>query len=133
VAVLGDETTPPARQPGIRAAFEQPDGREALRLAVAGIAEIEARVAPLIPVYHAVAQAPAGAVFRRSEELRRDGMAELAQALAAKAPLQPGMTLPRASDSAFRANRTRGLPGVRRRCRVEPRPMGRVDERAART
>jgi AcrR family transcriptional regulator len=57
-AVLGDEPTPPAQQPWILAAMEQPDGREGLRRAVAGIAEIEARVAPLIPVYHAVAPEP---------------------------------------------------------------------------
>src|ERR1700760_2871743 len=44
-AVLGDEPTVPAQQPGILAAMNEPDGREALRLAVAGIAEIEARVA----------------------------------------------------------------------------------------
>jgi AcrR family transcriptional regulator len=100
-AVLGDEPTPPAQQPWILAAMEQPDGREALPLAVAGIAEIEARVAPLIPVYHAVAQSPAGAVFRRSEMLRREGMAELAAALAVKTALQPAMTLPRASDLLF--------------------------------
>jgi AcrR family transcriptional regulator len=100
-AVLGDEPTIPAQQPWILAAMQQPDGREALRLAVAGIAEIEARVAPLIPVYHAVAPSPAGAVFRRSEELRREGMAELAAALAAKTPLQTAMTLPRASDLLF--------------------------------
>ena len=100
-AVLGDEPTIPAQQPWILVAMEQPDGREALCLAVAGIAEIEARVAPLIPVYHAVTQSPAGAVFRRSEVLRREGMAELAAALAAKTPLQTAMTLPRASDLLF--------------------------------
>jgi AcrR family transcriptional regulator len=100
-AVLGDDPTIPAQQPGILAAMDQPDGREALRLAIAGIAEIEARVAPLIPVYHAVASSPAGAVFRRSEELRREGMAELAAALAAKTSLQTAMTLARASDLLF--------------------------------
>jgi AcrR family transcriptional regulator len=100
-AVLGDEPTPPAQQPWILAAMQEPDGRRALRLAVAGIAEIQARVAPLIPVYHAVAQSPAGAVFQHSEELRRDGMDELASALAAKNRLQPEMTLRRASDLLF--------------------------------
>jgi hypothetical protein len=80
---------------------EQPDGRGRLRVAIAGIAEIQARVAPLIPVYRAVAQSPAGAGFRRSEELRREGMAELAAALAAKTSLQTAMTLPRASDLLF--------------------------------
>jgi AcrR family transcriptional regulator len=100
-AVLGDEPTPPPQQPWILAAMREPDGRKALRLAVAGIAEIEARVAPLIPVYHAVAQSPAAAVFQRSEQLRRDGMAELASALAAKTRLQPEMTVRRASDLLF--------------------------------
>jgi AcrR family transcriptional regulator len=100
-AVLGDEPTTTAQRPWILAAMDQPDGREALRLAVAGIAEIEMRVAPLIPVYHAVATSPAGAVFRRSEELRREGMAELAAALAAKTPLQTAITLRRASDLLF--------------------------------
>jgi AcrR family transcriptional regulator len=99
--VLGPNPTPPGQQPSIRSAREHADGRAALRHAITGIAEIEARVAPLIPSYHAVAHAPAGAVFRRSEELRRDGMAELAADLATKTPLRADMTLARAADLLF--------------------------------
>lgn len=81
--------------------MREPDGRRALGLAVAGIAGIEARVAPLVPVYHAVAQEPAGAVFQRSKDLRRDGMNGFGEALAAKTPLRRGMTRQRAADLLF--------------------------------
>src|SRR5262245_17124155 len=55
----------------------------------------------MIPVFHSVTQDPAGAVYRRSEELRRQGMTELIGALADKTPLTPGMTRDRAVDLIF--------------------------------
>jgi AcrR family transcriptional regulator len=100
-AVLGDDPTPPKRQAWSVAAMQEADGRRALRMIVEGIASIEARVAPLIPVYHAVAQDPAGAVFRRSEELRREGMSHVTDALAAKTPLRPSVTPQRAAELLF--------------------------------
>jgi hypothetical protein len=68
---------------------------------LAGIAGIEARLAPLIPAYHAVTQDPAGAVFRHSEELRREGMNGFVETLATKTPLRRGMTRQRAADLLF--------------------------------
>ncbi len=55
----------------------------------------------MVPVAHAVAADPAGAVFERSEQLRREGYAVLVKELAEKAALAPGMTRSRATDLLF--------------------------------
>ena len=99
--VRGDDPKPPPRQDWNIAAMTEPDARDALPKLIAGIAGVEARVAPMIPVYHSVAQDPAGAVYQRSEELRRQGMTELVDALAAKTPLAPGLARDRAADLLF--------------------------------
>ena len=99
--ILGDDPTPPPLQAWNLAAMREPDARDAIPRLVAGIADVEARVAPMIPVYHSVAQEPAGRVYQRSEELRRQGMRELVDALAAKTPLAPAMTPDRAADLIF--------------------------------
>ena len=99
--VFGDDPKPPPRQDWNIAAMTEPDARDALPKLIAGIAGIEARVAPMIPVYHSVAQDPAGAVYQRSEELRRQDMTELVDALAAKTPLVPGLARDRAADLLF--------------------------------
>ncbi len=49
-----------------------------------GSAAILSRVAPMLPVYHAAAADAAGAVFRRGEDLRRQGMRELATLILGK-------------------------------------------------
>ncbi len=99
--VMGDDPTPPPMQPWHLAAMAEADGRRALELFVAGLVTIEARVAPMLPVFHAVSADPAGAVYRHGEELRRSGFVELVDALATKTPLRKGMTRRRAVDLLF--------------------------------
>jgi AcrR family transcriptional regulator len=99
--VLGDDPTPPPLQDWNLAAMREPDARDVISRMVAGLASIEARVARMIPVYHSVAQEPAGQVYRRSEELRREGMREVVDALAGKTPLVPALTRDRAADLIF--------------------------------
>lgn len=48
-----------------------------MALIVAGIVGMDARVAPMIPVFHAVATVPAGAVYARAHVLRVDGIRNL--------------------------------------------------------
>jgi len=100
-AVLGDDPTPPPFQQWHVDALAAPDGRRALELLIAGLVTIEARVAPLLPVFHAVSADPAGAVFRHGEALRRTGFEEIVTALAKKTPLRRGMTRRRAADLLF--------------------------------
>jgi AcrR family transcriptional regulator len=99
--VLGDDPTPPSLQDWHVAAMSEPDARRALPRIVAGIATIEARVAPMIPVFNAVAQDPAGAVYQQASALRHEGMTELIDALAKKTPLARGMTRRRATDLVY--------------------------------
>jgi AcrR family transcriptional regulator len=99
--VLGDDPTPPPQQAWYLAATEEPDARRCLGLIVAGIVVIEARVAPMLPVFHAVSADPAGEIFRHGEALRRQGMEDLVEVLVAKAPLRKGMTKPRAVDLLY--------------------------------
>jgi AcrR family transcriptional regulator len=99
--VLGDEELPPQLQPWYIDAAAEPDARRALRLFVAGLVTIEARNAPMLPVYHAVAADPAGEVYRRSAELRRAGFEEMVDLLRKKAPLRPGLSRRRATDIYF--------------------------------
>ena len=95
-AVLGDEGKPPPMQDWNVTALAGSDARDAIPAIVAGIATIHARVAPMLPVFDAISPEPAGAIHRRSEDLRRSDMAKLASALARKTPLRKGMTRRRA-------------------------------------
>jgi len=52
-------------------------------------------------VFSAVAQDPAGAIYQRSEELRRADMGRLADRLATKTPLGKGVTRRRAAELLF--------------------------------
>jgi AcrR family transcriptional regulator len=99
--VLGDDPVPPAQQAWHVAAMAEPDGRRALAQIIKGVRAIEARVAPMIPVFQAVSADAAGKVFRRGEELRRNGFEQLIDALAAKTPLRPGLTRAKACDLLF--------------------------------
>jgi AcrR family transcriptional regulator len=100
-AVLGDEGTPPPMQDWNVTALAGSDPRDAIPAIVAGIATIHARVAPMLPVFDAISPEPAGAIHRRSEDLRRSDMTKLASALARKTPLRKGMTRRRAADLIF--------------------------------
>lgn len=99
--VLGDEGLPPQLQPWYLAALAEPDVARAVASVVAGTGEIFARVAPMVPVFHAVAGEPAGDVWRRGEEMRAAGYADLLRALTAKAKLRRGLTLADARDLLF--------------------------------
>lgn len=96
--VLGEDGLPPERQPWYAQAIAAPAIDDAVTTLVAGVAGILARVAPMLPVFESVSADPAGAVFRRGEELRRDGFSELITLLARTAPLQPGMSHTHAVD-----------------------------------
>lgn len=96
--VLGDEGVPPQSQPWYRAALEEPDLRVGVAKLAAGIASLNVRVAPTLPIFATLAQEPGGEIYRRSRTLRREGMEELITALKAKAPLRSGMTATRAAD-----------------------------------
>jgi AcrR family transcriptional regulator len=99
--VLGEENQPPQRQGWHIAALQEADAARALGRLVAGIATIDARMAPLIPVYHAVSTDPAGEIYQRSEQLRRDDMAKLVDTLTKKTPLRQGVTRRQAADLIF--------------------------------
>ncbi|MGQ0482435.1 MAG: hypothetical protein ACT4O0_15605 [Pseudonocardia sp.] len=55
----------------------------------------------MLPVFESVSADPAGAVYRRGEELRRDGFSELITLLARTAPLRPGISHVHAVDLLF--------------------------------
>jgi len=99
--VLGDEGLPPPMQPWHRAAMAEVDPEKAVRLIVGGVATICARVAPMVPVFHAVAAEPAGQVWAHAEALRDAGMRDLAEALRAKRAFRKGVSLDRATDLLF--------------------------------
>lgn len=99
--VLGDMPVPPSRQGWYLAAMRAGAAPEALPHLLTGIATINVLVAPMIPVFHAVAQDPAGQTYTSAEKLRRTGMLELSSALVAKSPLVSGTTMARAADLLF--------------------------------
>ena len=87
------------RQPWFVAALAEPDPVRATRLLVEGTATILARVAPMLPVFHAVVADPAGEVYRNAEALRRPAMYDVArEILLAKAPTRLGVDVRHAGD-----------------------------------
>ena len=99
--VLGDDPTPPPLQAWYLAAAAEPDARRSLEMLVAGVVSIEARVAPMVPVFHAVSADPAGEVYSRAQQLRRKGFEDIVDMLTKKAPLRKGMNRRRACDLLF--------------------------------
>ncbi len=99
--VLGDDATPPPQQAWYQAATAEPDLTRAIGMIVEGVAMILSRVAPMLPVFHAVAADPAGAVWQRAEKLRRDGYDNLITILKSKSPLRPGLSHTHATDLLF--------------------------------
>ena len=97
--VLGRPRVAPTDQPWYRAAAAEPDPLRATRLVVEGLATILARVAPMLPVFHAVVADPAGNVYRKAEALRRPAMYDLArEVLLAKGQPRPGVDAAYAGD-----------------------------------
>ena len=99
--VLGDDALPPPEQPWYRRASQRTDAADAVADIVAGVATILARVAPMVPAFHAVAGDPAGDVWRHGEALRLQGMSELVDMLTTKTKLRPGLSRRRAADELF--------------------------------
>ena len=96
--VLGRDATLPVQQPWYLSARAQTDPRRAVELIVTGVATILSRVAPMLPVFHAVAADEAGAVYRHGEQLRRIGMSDLAAFFADQGWLRTEVDRARASD-----------------------------------
>jgi AcrR family transcriptional regulator len=99
--VLGDDPTPPPLQAWYLDAVSEPNARRSLEMIIEGVVSIEARVAPMLPVFHAVSADPAGEVYSRSQQLRREGFEDIIEMLTKKAPLRRGLTRRRATDLLF--------------------------------
>lgn len=97
-AVLGDDPRPPTQQSWFIQAAAEPDPQRAISLAVEATSAILARVAPMLPVFHAVAADAAGAVFRRGEDHRRRGMRDLAELIMGKAGTSGSTSVGEAAD-----------------------------------
>ena len=98
--VLGrGDPVAPNTQPWYSAAVAEADPARAVHLMVDGVSTILARVAPMMPVFHAVVAEPAGEVYRNSEALRRPAMYELAtDVLLPKGTPRAGLKPERAGD-----------------------------------
>jgi AcrR family transcriptional regulator len=89
----------PMNQPWYRAAAAEADPVRATRVLVEGIGTILARVAPMLPVFQAVAADPAGEVYRNAEALRRPAMYDVArEVLLPKGDLRDGVDVGYAGD-----------------------------------
>jgi len=99
--VLGRDELPPPRQPWHAKMTAAPEVPDAIHHMVTGVEVILARVAPLLPAFQAVSEDPAGAVWRRGEQLRLDGYRDLVAELSAKAPLRRGLRRSQATDLLF--------------------------------
>jgi len=89
--------------PWVRAALAAGSAAEQLRIQVAGTGRVLARVAPLLEAVRLAAPSDddAARVWRADLDRRRRVHLALVSALAAKAPLRPGMTVERAADVAL--------------------------------
>jgi AcrR family transcriptional regulator len=96
--VLGEDGLPPEAQPWYVAALRESDAVQALAAVVAGVARINARIAPTLPIFATLAREPQGDIYRTSQRLRREGMERLVAALMAKSPLRAGATPAEAAD-----------------------------------
>lgn len=100
-SVLGDDPLPPEQQDWFLQAMHAPTGPAALPSILSGCVGINSKVAPMLPVYAAVAGDSAGETYRRATILRRVGMMRLVDALAGKTPLAVGVSADRAADLLF--------------------------------
>jgi AcrR family transcriptional regulator len=89
----------PMQQPWYIAALAESDPIRTTQVLVEGLATILGRVAPMLPVFHAVVADPAGEVYRQAEALRRPAMYDVArEVLLAKGPARPGVDAAYAGD-----------------------------------
>jgi AcrR family transcriptional regulator len=99
--VLGDDGRQPNQQSWFADATAQPKVDRTVSLIVEGVSTILGRVAPLLPVFHAVAADPAGAVFLKGEDRRRRGMRELAGLVLAKPGARTAIEVAAAADLLY--------------------------------
>ena len=100
-AIVGDdEPIPLLQRAHVQAGMAEPDARRILMAYAADVRQIHARIAPLV----AVVQEAAGfepalrALAEQGKEQRLEGMMVLAQVLADRGALKPGLTLPEVAD-----------------------------------
>ena len=96
-AVFGD-LGPPPQQPWFGALADERDGRQLLASIVENIAPIAERTAPLSRVIRAAPDEEAATVWRRQEQLRRDGYRHMIGLLAADQRLRPDLDVEHATD-----------------------------------
>jgi AcrR family transcriptional regulator len=96
--VLGDDGLPPELQPWYVEALRESDARALLAKVVAGIAHLNERIAPTLPIFATLAREAAGDIYRNSRKLRREGMERLVNELRAREPLRRELTRRRAAD-----------------------------------
>lgn len=99
--VLGEDPIPPPQQPWFRAAAARTNVTEAVHDITVGTATILARVAPMVPAFHAVSADPAGEVWRHGQALRLEGMHDLLDVLTRSAQLRKGLSRSHAADVLF--------------------------------
>jgi AcrR family transcriptional regulator len=100
-AVLGDDMRPPSQQSWFVEVAAESDARRAISLVVQASSYILARVAPMLPVFHAAAADAAGAVFRRGEDHRRRDMHDLAQVILGKPGTRKSLGAEEAADLLY--------------------------------
>ena len=100
-AVLGGEHTPLTQRSWFVEAVAEPDAERAIFLVVEASAVILGRVAPMLPVFHAVAADAAGAIFRDGEERRRRDLRALAERVLSKAGTREDVSVDHAADVLF--------------------------------
>lgn len=119
-AIVGDdEPVPMLERPHVQAGRAEPDARRILTGYAGTVRQVSERIAPL----HAVVQAAAGidasirALAEEGRAQRVRGMRALAQIIADRGALKPGLTVPEAADILWLLND----PGVYHRLVVEQR------------
>ncbi len=100
-AVLGDDMRPPSQQSWFVEVAAESDARRAISLVVQASSYILARVAPMLPVFHATAADAAGAVFRRGENRRRRDMRDLAEVILGKPGTSKSLGAGEAADLLY--------------------------------
>ena len=100
-AVLGDDMRPPSQQSWFVEVAAEVDARRAISLVAEASSTILARVAPMLPVFHAAAADAAGAVFRRGEDHRKRDMHDLAEVLLGKPAARESLGVGEAADLLY--------------------------------
>lgn len=103
LAVGDDEPVPVLQRPWIDQVRAEPDARRALGLWLRHSRAIFSRVAPMLTIVRdaAVADPEMAEQWRTNQEQRYLAHRTLAEILAAKRALRPGLTVPKAADIVF--------------------------------